>query len=291
MLEVFIDALIDSAKVLIVLIFVNIFISFFEVKISKKIKKDNKLSPLYASLFGIIPQCGVSVVGADLYVKRHITIGTLIALFLACSDEAIPLLLGSLNQKSLYIIPLIITKIIVGFVVGFLVDFVLTKRKKEVVSHLENCQHHDEVHVGCCHHHIDEDENKWREHLIHPLFHSLKLFIYILIINIIFGVIIYYVKEETISNFIISNRYIAPIFATIVGLIPNCVSSVILVELFLLNNLSFGALVAGLLMNAGLGVIVLLKNKDMKKDIIFIVLLNFIISILVGYLVCLVTGF
>ena len=83
MLEVFIDALIDSAKVLIVLIFVNIFISFFEVKISKKIKKDNKLSPLYASLFGIIPQCCVSVVGADLYVKRHITIGTLIALFLA----------------------------------------------------------------------------------------------------------------------------------------------------------------------------------------------------------------
>lgn len=290
MIEVILDALLDSLKILVFLILINILISFFEVKFASKIKKENKLSPLYASLFGIVPQCGISVVGTDLYLKRHITLGTLIALYLSCSDEALPILLGNFNEKSLYAIPLIIIKIIVGFIFGFLIDLLLNKNKSRVEEHLKDCHHEDEIHIGCCHHEIDHEESKIKEHIIHPLIHSLKLFIYILFINILFGFLIYFIGEDTLNHFLISNKYLAPLFATIIGLIPNCASSVIIVELFVLNNLSFGALVSGLLMNAGLGIVVLLKRSN-KKETLFIIITNFIISILVGYLICLFTNF
>ena len=165
--ENIIDALLDSLIVFCFIFIIYVALSFFEVKIAKKLSKANKYSPIYGSLFALIPQCGISVVASDLYLKRHITVGTLIAVFLTCSDEAIPLLIAEHSQKSLMVIPLILIKFAIGISIGYIIDLII-KDKEKVNLHLEHCHHEEEVHIGCCHHHID-DENENRIQKKYPM--------------------------------------------------------------------------------------------------------------------------
>lgn len=274
----------DSLITFLVILLIYVIFAFVEVKVSNKISKDNKLSLLFGSLFGLVPQCGVSVVASDMYLKRHITMGTLVAIFLSCSDEAIPLLLASHSSKALAIIPLVILKFLIGFITGFIIDKLISDNK-DVEHHLEHCHHEKEVHVGCCNHHIDDEkEKKIKKYFIHPLIHSLKIFIFVLIVNLIFGFIVEAIGENNIVNFLDSNKFVAPIFTTIIGLIPSCSSSIILTEVYVLNGIGFGALLSGLLMNSGLGLIYLLKSKDNIKNTLKIVSICFLVSIIFGYL-------
>ena len=293
MLDVFIDALIDSLKVFIVVLIVYIILSFVENKIaeSKLFSKENKLSPLIGAASGLVPQCGLGVVASDMYIKGHITMGTLVAVFIACSDEAVPIMLTDVH-KIKWVLPVLLIKLIVGFIVGFLVHLLHHKETTIVQEHLEHCHHDDEVHVGCCRHHIDdEDEKGWHKHFIHPLIHSIKLFLYVLIVNLLFGIIIHYVGEDSIADFLKSNRYLTPLYAMIVGMIPNCASSVVITELYISSGLSLGAAMAGLIMNAGLGMVVLIKHKSMWKKTLIILGIMSLTSLLVGYLICFIMGF
>ena len=265
--------------------------SFFESFFTNKLAKSYKINPLTGSLFGLIPQCGVSVISADLYIKEHLTMGTIVAIFIACSDEAIPIILSN-PSKALYVLPLLLSKIIIGFVVGFLVDFIYKKSKENVHHHHEECEHEHEVKVGCCNHDINNDEeSKLHKHLLHPLLHSFKLFIYIFVINFIFGTIIFYIGEDTIETILKNNKYFTTIYATIIGLIPNCASSVIITNLFINGNLSFGSTLAGLITNAGLGMVVLLKNKNMIKKTIVIIGILVLTALVSGYVINLIFDF
>ena len=280
--EILLDALKDSAIAFGVILVIHIILSFFELSLAKRLKKNNKLSPLFGSFFGIIPQCGISVIASDLYIKGNITMGTLVSIFLACSDEALPLLLAS--NKAIYVIFILIIKVVVGFSIGFLID-IIYKEKKYLVLEVKE----DLIHTGCCHHNIDDEkENKLSKNLLHPLLHSLKIFLYVLVINIAFGFIIHFINLEAFLN---SNKYLAPLFATFVGIIPNCASSVVLSEMFLLNHISFGALMGGLLMNSGLGLVYLLKNKKILKKTFIIIGICFLTAIIFSYLICIITGF
>lgn len=281
--DVLLDAFLDSLKVLGVAFILYVILSFFESKLSRAIEKSKKMSPLFGSLVGMIPQCGFSVVASDLYIKRRITLGTLFAIFIACSDEAIPILASDIKSAK-YIIPLILIKFVAGFILGVIVDLIIRKREEKL--ELEG-----KIHIGCCHHEIDnEDEEPLHQHLIHPLTHSLKIFAYVFIINIIFGTIIYFIGEDNIISFLQSNKYLSPVLASIIGLIPNCASSVLVTELYLLGGIPFGACVAGLSVNAGLGLVVLFKNKSHIKKALLIMATMFIYSILIGYLIILITS-
>ena len=183
--HVFLHSLLDSLKILAIVFVFNVLLSFIETYFTDKLAKSHKINPFSGALFGLIPQCGVSVIGADLFIKRHITLGTIVAIFIACSDEAIPIIL-SVQEKAFYIIPLLLAKMIIGFVVGFLVDTIYIVSKERVHKHIEECEHEHEIKTGCCHHEINNlDEGKINKHLIHPLWHSLKLFVYIFLINFI----------------------------------------------------------------------------------------------------------
>ena len=222
--------------------------------------------------------------------------GTIIALFLACSDEAIPILLSHPSDKTIVSVGLIILiKFVVGFITGYLVDFFLTRNKHEVHEHLEHCHKsfEEEVHIGCCSHPIEgvSEESKIYKHLLHPLVHSLKIFAYVLTINFIFSLIIHYVGQENLEVFLQSNKYFAPIFASLIGVIPNCAASVVITNVYLLDYLSLGACVSGLCMNAGLGLLFLFKRKHNLKDSFTILGIMFGVSIFVGYIICLITGF
>ena len=123
------------------------------------------------------------------------------------------------------------------------------------------------------------------------MIHSLKIFAYIFIITFIFGTIVYYVKEENIIAFIDSNKYFAPIYSSLIGLIPNCVSSVLISEMYLANQISFGSALAGLIANAGLGILVLLKNKKAIKKTLIIILILLLTALICGYIINIIFGF
>ena len=283
--EVMLDALKDSAIVFAFVFVFHLLLSFIEDKLSSFLTKNKYLSPLFGSLFGIIPQCGTSVLAADLRIKKYITFGTLCAVFLSCSDEAILVLLTHPSEKTIMVLPLIGSKFIIGAAIGYLVDLIY--RKDELVKPEEELKD-----VICEeHHHKDHNDTKIHKHLWHPLIHSLEIFAYVLVINICLGLIIVSVGEQNFADFLLSNRYAAPVYAALIGLIPNCASSVLLSELYLTGYLSFGALLAGLLVNSGLGMMILLKHKSQWKQTLIILGICFTAAVVFGYIACLIAGF
>lgn len=280
--DVLIDALKDSALVFAFVFLFHVVISFFENRITKVMTKKRNISPLFGSLFGLIPQCGTSVLGADLYVKKYITLGALTAIFLSCNDEALIILLTHPSNDTVMVIPLILIKFLVGFLTGIAIDYVFDKQE---IKHPN-----EELHDVICeeHHHKNIKIHKY---FLHPLLHSLEIFIYVFIINSILGLIIASVGNQTFVNFMIRNRYLSPLFTSIIGLIPNCASSVLISTLFINHDIGFGALLSGLLVNSGLGIMILLKNKSTVKISIFIIMLCLIIGIFLGYIASLIVGF
>lgn len=282
-LDVFLDALKDSALVLAFVFLFHLILSFIEDKMSKLLVKNRFTGPLLGSTFGLIPQCGTSVLAADLYIKKLLTLGTVIATFLSCSDEALIVLLTHPNERTWMVLPLIGVKFIVGVAIGYFIDLIYREQKVEEAKE-------EEIHDVTCdgHHHKDTHLHK---HLWHPLIHSLEIFAFVLVINIILGVIIASVGEENFASFIESNRYLAPLFGSLIGLIPNCASSVLLSELFIGGNLSFGALLGGLLVNSGLGIMIMLTKKESIKKALLVLGICFVVSLVVGYVTCLITTF
>lgn len=285
MLDVFLDSLFDSLKILALVFATEVLLSFFEGKLAKLLEKSNRFAPALGAVFGIVPQCGVSVVTADLYEKKHLTLGTVVAVFLACSDEALPILFGNFTPNFWLTFVLIGAKVAIGAMVGTLVDLFAPKQREEVKEHDEACAGEKDLHYGCCGHEIEQEkESPVHEHLLHPIVHSLKIFAYCLVISFAFGTMVYYIGQDKIAAFLEANRYLSPLLAILIGLIPNCVSSVLLSELFLEGALPFGALLAGLLVNAGLGMWMLFRKKANLKSAFLVLGICLATSIAFGYL-------
>lgn len=281
-LDIILDSLKDSALVLAFVFLVHVLLSFFDLQIANFLVKRKKTGVVFGSAFGLIPQCGTSVLGADLYIKKYISIGTLTALFLSCSDEAFIELLTAANERTIMILPLIGLKFAIGVGIGLLVD--LIDHRRDVVEVDEVEEEHE------CHQHHHEN-TPIHKHLVHPLIHSLEVFAYVLVINLAIGFIIGFVGEDRFVSFLNSSRYLTPLFASLIGLIPNCASSLLITKLFADGTLSFGALLAGLLVNSGLGMMVLLKNKDALKKGLIVIGICFVTAVICGYLTCLIIGF
>lgn len=268
--ELLLDALIDSGKVFLVAFLVYFILSFFEKKLTKFLHKKNKYSPVIGSAIGIIPQCGISVVAADLYIKKHITVGTLFAVFISCSDEALPLLLSS--DRAIDIIPLILIKFVFGFIFGYLVDFFISKKDLNEIE--------EPIHDGCGY---QNEDKKIHKHFIHPFMHAVKIFCYVLVFNIIFAFLLHLIGEDNIINFINKHVYFTPVFCGVLGLVPNCASSVLITELYIRGGIPFGAMVTGLSVNAGLGLVYLFKNGETRRKTVKIAFILLTASILLGY--------
>lgn len=270
-----VDAVVDSIKTIpflfLVFLFIELFEHFWANKIKGFLKASKNLGPFVGSLAASIPQCGFSIVASTLYTKKFITRGTIIAVYLATSDEAIPVLL-MYPEYLKYILPLILIKLIIAIPVGYLVDFLLAEEDK-----IENIQEEENI-EGCCRHEIVM--HKKRDFLIHPVKHTINIFLFILVLTLILN---YILNIFNIENFSGNGIYwYLPLITSILGLIPNCAISVGLVLLFIKGAISFGALISGLMTNGGIGLLVLLKNNKNKKDTILILTLLIIVGFIVG---------
>lgn len=331
MSEVILDALVDSAKILAVVVVFQFLIAFIESKLSDKIKLNGSLAPLIGVSVSLLPQCGFSIVATDLYQKRHLTLGTLIGVYLATSDEALPIFLAN-PDKALHVLPLLGLKFALGLIFGYLIDAILINNRKKVAHHVEHCDEHYKIRLTDCdgaevvpptnddecvekcdcddckecnHIHKEEQveqnvkpqkeksekEEKLDRFLFHPIKHSLEIFGYVFVVNVILGVIMYRVGEDALVEFLTTNKYLAPLFAVLVGAIPNCVSSVVLSELYVMGGLGFGATLGGLCMNAGLGFVYLFKDVKHTKHNLAVFGLMFVISIAIAYLFSLAFSF
>ena len=267
-LEILQDALIDTVKLLPFLFITYLIMEYIEHKTSKKaretIKKSGKFGPLIGALVGIVPQCGFSVSATNLYAARVITLGTLISVYLATSDEMLPILITEKVPIGT-ILTILAIKLVIGIIAGFAIDFVIRKFKKEEQEEkIEELCEHDHCH---CENGI----------VISAIKHTLNIAIYILIITIVINWVISLIGEENIANFVSQNVIFGPVLAGIVGLVPNCASSVILTQLFVENVISMAVLIAGLLVNAGVGLLVLFRtNKNIKENLKIVALLYFI---------------
>ena len=264
MIDVVIDTLIDSVKLLPFLFVTYIIMEYLEHKTSNKVKsaiqKSGKFGPLIGGLLGTIPQCGFSVAATNLYATRIINIGTLLAVYLATSDEMIPIMISE-GIPIITIIKILGIKLIIAVIVGFLIDLIIQTRKnteEEKIVDLCEKEHCD------CEHGI----------LKSALKHTVNIFVFIVIIIFIINMIVYFIGEENIANFLQANPVLAPVLASLIGLLPNCASTVILTQLYVQNVISVSTMIAGLLVGAGVGLAVLFKmNKKLKENIEIVVLL------------------
>lgn len=292
MFDIFMDALIDCAKMIPLLLIIYIGIEFlehkFDNKINKAVKNSGKMGPIIASFFGCIPQCGFSVMGSALYTKKVITVGTLLAVYISTSDEAIPIILAQ-PEKANIILPLLVSKVVIAIVAGYMVDFIFRNSVPmsaenelsaaiEITNDFSNEKSHN-CHDHCCNKGTNNYTNL--KNIIYDSFiHTIKVFIFIFIVTLVINYIIFRIGEENLGSFLLQNSIFQPILASFIGLIPNCAASVAITEIFLKGGLSFGSTIAGLSAGAGLGIIVLLReNKDIKNTLKIVGMLICISSI------------
>ncbi len=265
---------------------------------SRASKLNGKLGPLVGSAAGLVPQCGFSVMAAKFFEKKYITVGTLLAIFMATSDEEFILMLGS-GTGAVWVLPMLALKISVGVAVGYTVDGImkLVGRGQVCVQmptssdappasvheyFMRGYLQEKEVDVNCSCGRKHEGEGAWRNYLLYPFLHTLKVAAFIFLVNFVLTSIIHSVGEEKFAAFMHGNRFWQPFIACAIGLIPNCASSVVLTETFLSGAITFGTCAAGLCANAGMGFVVLLKNVRKWKRNLALIAVCYLVAVAVG---------
>ena len=279
--EVVLDGLIDVLKLIPFLFVAFLILEYIEHKMSKKNKdilsRNKKVGPLVGSFLGAFPQCGFSSLATNLFSSRVITLGTLIAVYLSTSDEMLPLMIAE-KVNVLTIVKIIGTKFVIGLIFGYIIDLIYRKNHKKeekIDSHI-----HDMCHDHDCH---CEDGI-----LKSSIIHTLKIALYILIATILIGSLIFFIGEDSIKNILKHGNILTYFLASLIGLIPNCASSVIITELYLNSMISLGTLLSGTLTGAGVGLLILFKENKHIKENLMIVSIIYFIGVLIGFLIDLI---
>ena len=272
MFDVIIDSLIDVLKLIPFLFVAFLILEYVEHKISKKneelLVNNKKIGPVIGGVLGAFPQCGFSAMATKLFSSRIITLGTLIAVYLSTSDEMIPILISN-GTNVITILKIIGIKVIIGIIMGLLIDIFYKKKTN----------HHDHIHNMCKEDHCHCEKGIFKS----SLHHTISITVYLLITILILNFIVYFVGEDNIKEFMLNHR--AYYISSLIGLIPNCASSVIMTEIYLTDMISFGSLMSGLLTGAGVGLLILFKTNRNLKENMMILLLLYIIGVIFGYLV------
>lgn len=261
MIDILLDTIIDVLKLVPFLYITYLIMEYIENKTSEHakqtIKKSGKWGPLIGGIVGIIPQCGFSASATNLYATRVISLGTLIAVYLSTSDEMLPIFLSEQVEFSV-IMKILGIKLVIAIIAGFIIDLVIrlsSKGKDEEEKIIDLCEH-DKCH---CH-----EEGIFKS----SLKHTLNILVYIFIVTLLINIIVEFVGQDNIANFIGNNTVLGPVVSSLVGLIPNCAASVIITNLYIQNVINAASLIAGLLTGAGVGLIILFRtNKNVKQNI------------------------
>lgn len=264
--EVFTETLLDTLKMLPFLFGVYLLIEYFEHKASdglpRALRKMGAFGPIGGAALGCLPQCGFSVAASNLYSGRLISLGTLIAVFIATSDEAVPILLSDPGSAP-KIFPLIVVKLVMAIGAGIITDIVIKlvrlHRNTQEEPYRDLCEN-----CGC------EEHGIFRSALVH----TVKITAFVFLVSFAMGIAIGLLGEETLDRILLTDSPVQPLVTALIGLIPNCAASVVLTNLYVAGSLSFGSVIAGLSTGAGMGLAVLFRtNRNMKENFVILSLL------------------
>ena len=256
-------SLLDSAVLIPFLFLTYLFMELLEHKAGDRLKgaiaRAGRLGPLFGGLLGLIPQCGFSALAAGLFAGRIITPGTLLAVFLATSDEMLPIFLGA-GVGAGQVFTVLGIKLGVAVLAGFLVDLVLVKNRRELEVE-ELC---DEENCHC------EERGIW----LSALLHTAKIFAFVLVVNLALTSAFELIGEESIAAVMSNIPVLGALLSALVGLIPNCAASVLVATLWTNGVISGGAMLGGLLTGAGAGLLVLFRtNRHLRENLLLLGLL------------------
>lgn len=272
------DTLIDFVKLLPFLFLSYLLMEFLEHKANGRMERflagAGRVGPVFGGLLGVVPQCGFSAAASGLYVGRVISLGTLFAVYLSTSDEMLPILIAS-NASPLRILKILAIKAVLGMLIGLAVDAVL-----RLLPHGKEHEHH---HVAefCQEEHCHCERGIW----ISALHHTLEISLFLLITMLLLNTAVFFVGEETLSGLFSSLPVVGNLVSALIGLIPNCASSVMITQLYLEGVISAGCLFSGLLVGSGVGLLILFRlNRHHMKQNLAILFSLYALSVLCGCL-------
>lgn len=278
MQDVILDTFIDGIKLLPFLFLTYLVMEYVEHKTSgktgKMMQKSGKWGPVLGGALGIVPQCGFSTAASNLYAGGIITPGTLFAVFLSTSDEMLPIFISE-QVPLTTIVRILAVKAAIGIAAGFLMDGVIRRKKGESGEKLK-------IDHLCEHQHCHCQEGNILKSAFN---HTLQIFLFVLLITFFMNLLIGRIGEETLAAFVSGKLFLGPLLSGLVGLIPNCASSVVLTQLYLEGVLGAGSMLAGLLAGSGVGLLVLYKVNDNLQENIKITLALYMTGVLSGILI------
>jgi hypothetical protein len=260
-IDILVGSLADTYLMIPILFVLYFILEYFshtkQLDLISKLKISGPLGPLAGTLLGIIPQCGMSVFVTTLFLSRRVTLGTLVATYLATSDEALPVLIAHRGQEEmiLYIIGL---KLLIGVVSGYSIDLLFRNKHYGGAPPEVKSSHAVEIKV-------ELERTKYKEITLHTLKRTMRIFFWVLIVTITISSVLFYTDSDHLIKSIQDHPNIQVITAALFGLIPNCAASIAIAEAFLHTGLSLGATIAGLSTGAGFGPIVLFKDGKLSS--------------------------
>lgn len=283
--DILTDTALDGLKMLPFLFGAYLLLEWIEHRSGSKFRHRLSHSGRYSvplgAAIGLIPQCGFSVAASNLFAGRLITTGTLLAVFLATSDEAVPVMLVSPNGAG-KILPLLGLKLLFAVIGGYLADCLFFRRAHEKQCETTHCHHDDEreeaTHELCAHCGCQGGILKSTLH------HTAETFLFLLIVLLLINTVTTLLGEERLASILLAGTFWSPIVTALIGLIPNCAPSVLISELYLNGTLTIGATVAGLSAGAGLGLAMLFKINPNQKQNFRILAFLYCFAVLAGIL-------
>lgn len=277
-IDVLIDSLIDTLKMLPFLLAAFFLLEYMEHRAGKKtvalLSRAGKAGPLAGAALGLIPQCGFSVIGSNFFSDKIVSMGTLLAIFLSTSDEAVIILLSDPKRIG-DVLFLLAVKFVIAVTAGYAVDCIFKKHRSHDMQ-----EHHEHCHEGCgCS--CNSSGAFWKNALLR----TLSVWVFLFAASFVLGLLIELVGEDSLRRFLLTDSIFQPILTGIVGLIPNCAASAVIAQMYIDGAISMGAAVSGLCSSAGLGLLVLFRtNRNIKENFLVLGLL-YLIGAVSGMLV------
>lgn len=274
MKEVIFDTFLDGIKLIPFLFLTYLAMEYLEHRTGDHarhmVRRAGRLGPLIGGLLGAVPQCGFSTAASNLYAGRVVTMGTLLAIYLSTSDEMLPILISEQAPMEL-ILRILLGKVIIGALAGFVIDLIFRRKEEE----------HRHIHDICEQEHCNCEQGILRS----AVMHTLKITFFILVITFLLNMVLHFVGQEALTRLVLNRPILGPALAGLVGLIPNCAASVVITQLYLQGAMSAGAMMAGLLVGSGVGLLVLFRVNHNRRENLTIIGLLYLIGVLAGIMI------
>jgi hypothetical protein len=253
LIDILLDSLSDVVKIIPFLFIIYLLLEFMEHEAGHKmehfLEKHRRLNPIMGTIMGLIPSCGFAGAASSLFATGVISAGTLVAVYLSSSDEMLSIML-SMQAPFSKIWPILFVKLIVAGIAGVIIDQFSKKRSIDVEEFCE--REHDDHSHGI---------------FYSAAMHTMQVAVWLLLITLVFNLIVAWIGEDSLRLFVASYPNQSVFVSTLIGMIPSCASSILLTKMYLEGVIGFAAVCAGLLVNAGTGMMVLWRvNPDLKEN-------------------------